>query len=860
MDWWSRLLGGGGGGGDNGRKRAIKKSSTNDPEVRLGRFRRTYQSVLELCNRQRDLTDEKPILDEICDLLTRIDALLREETRTSAPHLVLHFAAKNQIHNVITRAAAVSGYEPLIRAAISVLATLVDSEEEDFLSSASFAKGLTRLATKALDSDSVKIDVNTETAILEVLFTVVAKIRLQPDILPFWFYSSVRSKVDNVFDSEKDSFAGLTHKESFPLCYLLINRVHREGRIGDFARTGMLYIFQTTGRSVDLEEWVISGDLPTLMASGLGALYSQLSRELSILHPDSTLPAVLAMSDYSTTYPRVTAESAFSEDHKGHMATFLSYLAFWQDILDRCPSPDVKHTLLDHFQILFLQQLLYPSLLQSSDSDEGSSVAVLTYMTTMLESLEYPDLVNTMLSYLLNIEQSSDESTVSPKRPTTPHSPTAARIKQSLLLVTAPRNPEEAVEPSLFSLVDLILNNMDSENSQAVFAALKLASTLLTKHKSLAFGSLLKAQALTRSAVGRTVGALDLEVEKLIELTASVYGRFVTDTAYDGVVEDVRVALETQLQSPPVPSGEHIQDIDQVPRCHLLQLDAPLMRRLLQLLRTFFTNGVEVNVALTGTIVSIAISIDIRLDSWLALDHSSCASHEITVNEEKSWHAYLDDEEKEALHAQLQAARQPAWSDTSAPAVFRVLQELVQELESIRTNIPNLDHLIAGRKEILQTPSLGLSLISSEPQSSVGSPVGSSFLEIPEPPNGRSSSISTEASNDSTSGRATTSVLAESTPSNTAALPIRSRSSEGRSRSPAGPAPQVPSTTDVLMQTITLAGLAGRSADEAQGPGRKASLNHILTNVVVLQEFMLELVAVLQVRAAALGADEVKLR
>ena len=40
---------------------------------------------------------------------------------------------------------------------------------------------------------------------------------------------------------------------------------------------------------------------------------------------------------------------------------------------------------------------------------------------------------------------------------------------------------------------------------------------------------------------------------------------------------------------------------------------------------------------------------------------------------------------------------------------------------------------------------------------------------------------------------------------------------------------------------------------------RKASLNHVLTNVVVLQEFILELVAVLQVRAAVLGEKEVRL-
>jgi hypothetical protein len=45
---------------------------------------------------------------------------------------------------------------------------------------------------------------------------------------------------------------------------------------------------------------------------------------------------------------------------------------------------------------------------------------------------------------------------------------------------------------------------------------------------------------------------------------------------------------------------------------------------------------------------------------------------------------------------------------------------------------------------------------------------------------------------------------------------------------------------------------------EKAGGERTASLNHVLTNVVVLQEFVLELVAVLQVRAAVLGEKEVR--
>ena len=54
------------------------------------------------------------------------------------------------------------------------------------------------------------------------------------------------------------------------------------------------------------------------------------------------------------------------------------------------------------------------------------------------------------------------------------------------------------------------------------------------------------------------------------------------------------------------------------------------------------------------------------------------------------------------------------------------------------------------------------------------------------------------------------------------------------------------------MQKISFEGEGGSSE-------RTASLNHILTNIVVLQEFVLELVAVLQVRAAVLGEKEVRL-
>lgn len=43
---------------------------------------------------------------------------------------------------------------------------------------------------------------------------------------------------------------------------------------------------------------------------------------------------------------------------------------------------------------------------------------------------------------------------------------------------------------------------------------------------------------------------------------------------------------------------------------------------------------------------------------------------------------------------------------------------------------------------------------------------------------------------------------------------------------------------------------AGAEADDQQDDIREASLLHIITNVVVLQEFVLELVALMQIRAS----------
>ena len=128
--------------------------------------------------------------------------------------------------------------------------------------------------------------------------------------------------------------------------------------MGDFARTGLLYIIESASSSKALETWIVESDLATIMASGLGALYSQLSRKLVIAYSEDDIPAALRFSDYRQESSNFGAVRSDSTEFRTHLDTFLSYMAFWQDVLEHCHSNEVRQTLLDHFKVLFIQQLL----------------------------------------------------------------------------------------------------------------------------------------------------------------------------------------------------------------------------------------------------------------------------------------------------------------------------------------------------------------------------------------------------------------------------------------------------------------------------------------------------------------------
>ncbi|KAF2270083.1 hypothetical protein CC78DRAFT_550416 [Lojkania enalia] len=880
MDFWTRLLGGS----------TKKQAAANNPQQRLARFKQRYNQILQTWQKTRSLANDRDALSNIRRGFQALTAILNDESRSPAPHLCLSFAAAQQIYTAISKIAATSHDEGVIRDGVAVYSALIDSEEEDFLENDVFAASLMNFIGRTIGSGSMGVGEDIEADIVELLFGIAAKIRLQPEILPVWF-TTAAADTNGRLVNQKVDFAGMTQKEDFPLCYQLIDHVHHEGRIGDFARTGLLYIFESASKSKTLEQWIVNSDLPTLMATGLGALYSQLSRKLSILHSPNDLPLILTFSDYSEMQPNSQAESFFSPDFQGHMDTFLSYLTFWQDVLEHCRSVDVRHTLIDHFQVLFLQQLLYPSLLESSDVDGGSSVAVLTYLRRILDALDHPELVHMILHYLLALP---DYAVTSPK---TPRSPAAIRRRQSLMLLNVPEKEDDRLNPSLFNLVDLVLSSVESRNPQTVVAALKLTTIILGKNHGYALGSMIKIMGVHHREPLRTVGALNVELSLYLNLAVSLAGETRVDEAYENHLKDKQSMLESHpcslkalALSTLSPHASSYFDSDAGPRdveSHYLMPEDPLFRSLVDLLLRFLTNDVETNLALTETIINLGLCSQLRLDGWLAVDPSEYLFQEADLESQEGSNDNFRDVYK--------ANRAPKWDSSAVPPLLACLLSLQVQVDALRADIKDWDEHVANRKQAFSFHEEMTEAAQSTPQMKPARPSGelSSGSWTPQVPKHVLESSTTPSRTQSPRGRKE-GLDARSTP---VASPIPSKlggqtlvGSPSRGMSPL-PAPKAGNRQTTLMSDVfaNLAEVANadvlkrrirfRKPDdsmmvevmlskyqpppkepsddagadagaEAKDDIREASLRHIITNVVILQEFVLELVALMQVRAS----------
>lgn len=329
------------------------------------------------------------------ECIEQLNVVLGVESRGPAPHPCLTYASTSQVYIIVTKLALTYHDEQLTHSVAIFFNTLIDTEIDGVVDNRIFSRALIDLVKRA-NVETEEVDGR----LVELLFGVANNIRLRPQILPAWFFpkQSTTPTGDKRYVTGDNQFEGATRRDDFPLFYSLVDYVHRDGRPGDFARTGLLYIIETAAKAKDLEKWLIESDLATLMAIGLGATYSQLSRyscipqrRLQSSHNNLTFCRHLAPSFLGGKVPPIIAYSdellvtkpmsSPSPSQPAQVDAFLSYLLFWQDTIDHCPSVEVKDTLLDHFQVLFLQQLLsvYPTCLSSGNlyiTDNAEQISI----------------------------------------------------------------------------------------------------------------------------------------------------------------------------------------------------------------------------------------------------------------------------------------------------------------------------------------------------------------------------------------------------------------------------------------------------------------------------------------------------
>ena len=342
-----------------------------------------------------------------------------------------------------------------------------------------------------------------------------------------------------------------------------------------------------------------------------------------------------------------------------------------------------------------------------------------------------------------------------------------------------------------------------------------------------------------------------------------------------------------------------------------LNLDDPLLRAILASLETFLTNSTETNLNLTEVIIALASCGHMLVEGWLVLDPSNYMYDEDSSGsdtEDEIYHDFdlaleqLDQDlgnERDQSLALRKAQRPPFWSAEDTSPVVAALQSLVHQVGLYRKEIPNFDTYLRERKEIFREEEKLTEALASMPppirksQDSTSFSTSSTLSPDLGPPSSISQRLFPEkvaalvSGSSSPRGRPQTTpqlsrpigkpgqpnLRGSTLPSQTNARafspsPLRQdllMSSPSRSQG------FKPPDIDVLRHKIDIAskGPLAKILAEDQGGSETSSLfsnstmpnsnevapvevsvSHLLTNVVVLQEFILELAAVIQVRAS----------
>ena len=808
----------------------------------------------------------------------------------------------------------------------------------------------------------------------------------------------------------------------FLLFNYLLRFVHREGQIGDFARAGLLFLMdvamspgdpahrrdgagsdQTAGdpiadAALALAEYIVDGDFSDVLGAGLGAVYSLLPSKLEIRSPvtQDTSPAgmVLGSTGPPTEKEKEDAEvqaeknraigleESTNSDFKARLDHFLKLLEFLQDIIRRNTIRDsanskldapglvggsIVQSILDAVRRIFLENVLYPSILECSDLD-GSAVAVMSYIDIMIRTLENGQLSDLLVGFLMtedsddigksrhrvqgmlnlsgNVPPRSRSSSAADKATKLHHRKSSAMLLLEMEAPDSRRQSEYFTTMARFTLKDLILSNLRSQNQATVTAALQLFQTMLTRRCRTCVDGLILVipsasatsypePAMVKPFLPPKTPTEDSDEEDFVypgtdveprspatslptlpvhlqpETTLSTHEREMGlylalvsridpshnddafSTGYDHYLRD---ALDS-IQSHSCFCISADEDLDsRSKQRHRLNVKDPILSLVLDLLCKFFANSPKMNISLTGVLAELALCPNRSIAGWLTCNISDAPQSKAMSNdvrlEDVQDDRSIDFEIDEKLATETNILPATRLDENSRPIVHTIFQGLVGQLERYRQLVDNFDkYLLERRQGLLFSENLTDALtIVLEPAVDPG--------------------LSSAPSN-SVSPSDTNIQRAKSKPKTSSSLVsfLTPRKSKSRAQAPAEPqtpprdgskvtasrpfAPHYQQTRDIVVEpfivphpsessnlwTPTQSSTWGsdeedvfsagsrwggvnvksveQSGDEDQHLPTHITLSHLLDNVVVLEECIKELVAIVQARRS-LGIDSLR--
>jgi tRNA threonylcarbamoyladenosine modification (KEOPS) complex Pcc1 subunit len=440
-----------------------------------------------------------------------VDLLVDEEARQedSSTGVCMEYFLKNGILHFLVNVSEKSDYPVGMRSeTIRTVASMIDLLDDRFLVQHAVHKPTIRLLRFCV-LDEHQSDLYDED-LVDLMYIICSKIHGFPALLNIFFHdrqwlttpqkaqhtpSSTTSDqvqpLENPLSlnnsSQRNGQGDKKPDYEFVLFTYLLRFVHREGRSGDFARTGLLFLMEmATGQ---LGDFILESDFATIMAAGLGALYSQLPRKLVVTEEaelSSSSSTYLLASDPDTLGMPfgIDIETSNSSDFRSRLDSFLKLLEFCQDVLTRCPSAEISVSLLQNIRSIFLENILYPSILECSDMD-GSAVAVISYIDMILQTLQQDELVDVVVGFLMAVDDNQGELRLS-----SPQIERASLLpdgKQPADIYVGIEGDKVKSSPYFtalgrFTLKDLIFSRLKSSSQPTVIATLKLLRTLISQH------------------------------------------------------------------------------------------------------------------------------------------------------------------------------------------------------------------------------------------------------------------------------------------------------------------------------------------------------------------------------------------